>query len=169
VLQEQWRRTGQSIEAVSLADPVSALPYLAAKAKAAAQMFGLRLVAALVWEALDQIKTGVPDTGALQQVMETLSERELLKSAQISVGEAINFGRRDAAESIREDIEYAQYSAILDRRVCEVCENLDGLDVTLDDPRYEEYMPPNPECRGGDRCRCVWVLVFKGEKPATVR
>jgi hypothetical protein len=169
VLQEQWRRTGQSIEAGSLADPVSALPYLAAKAKAAAQMFGLRLVAALVWEALDQIKTGVPDTGALQQVMETLSERELLKSAQISVGEAINFGRRDAAESIREDIEYAQYSAILDRRVCEVCENLDGLDVTLDDPRYEEYMPPNPECRGGDRCRCVWVLVFKGEKPATVR
>ena len=170
VLWERWRKTAQPAAApLTLDDPVSAQPYLEAKARAAAQLLGLRLVAALVWESLDQIKTGTLDVDALRAVMETLSARELLKSAQISVGEAISFGRRDAAESIRDDIEYAQYSAILDRRVCEVCAGLDGLEVSLDDPRYEQYMPPNPECLGGDRCRCVWILVFKGEKPATVR
>ncbi len=169
VLVERWRRTAQSVEALTLADPVSALPYLAAKARAAAQLFGLRLVAALVWEALDQIKEGAVDVDALRTVMEALSSRELAKSAAISVGEAVNFGRRDGVEAIRDEIDRAQYSAILDRRVCAVCQNLDGLEVTLDDPRYEEYMPPNPECLGGDRCRCVWILVFKGEKPATVR
>lgn len=169
VLWERWRKTAQPAEApLTLDDPVNAQPYLAAKARAAAQLLGLRLVAALVWESLDQIKTGTLDVDALRAVMETLSARELLKSAQISVGEAISFGRRDAAESIRDDIEYAQYSAILDRRVCEVCAGLDGLEVSLDDPRYEQYMPPNPECLGGDRCRCVWILVFKGEKPGTV-
>jgi hypothetical protein len=52
---------------------------------------------------------------------------------------------------------------------CDVCRELDGLQVTMDDPRYEEYLPPNPECLGQDRCRCVWVLIFKAEKPATVR
>lgn len=169
VMWERRRRTGQRAEALTLIDPVSALPYLAAKARAASQLFGVRLLAALVWEALDQIKEGTVDVEALRTVMEALSSRELLKSAAISVGEAVNFGRRDAAESIRDDIEYAQYSAILDRRVCAVCQNLDGLEVTLDDPRYEEYMPPNPECLGGDRCRCVWVLIFKAEWPATVR
>ncbi len=169
VLWERRRQTGRTVSAVALADPVVALPFLLAKARASAQMAGVRLVAALVWEALDQIRTGVPDMDALRRVMEALSERELAKSAAISVGEAVNLGRRDAAKEFREEIDRAQYSAILDRRVCAVCQNLDGLEVTLDDPRYEEYMPPNPECQGGDRCRCVWILVFKGEKPATVR
>lgn len=169
VLSERRRQTGRTVSGVALTDPVSAQPYLAAKARAAAQLLALRLVAALVWESLDQIKTGTLDVEALRAVMEALSSRELLKSAQISVGEAISFGRRDAAKEFREEIDRAQYSAILDWRVCAVCEALDGLEVTLDDPRYEEYMPPNPECLGGDRCRCVWILIFREEKRARVQ
>lgn len=168
VLWERRRQTGRTA-ALSLADPVVALPFLLAKARASAQMAGVRLVAALVWEALDQIKTGVLDVDALRRVMEALSERELAKSAAISVGEAVNLGRRDGAKEFEDQIDRAQYSAILDMRVCAVCRDLDGLEVTLDDPRYEEYMPPNPECLGGDRCRCVWILIFKDEKRARVQ
>lgn len=169
VVWERRRQTGRTVSAVAMADPVVALPFLLAKARASAQMAGVRLVAALVWEALDQIKTGVPDMDALRRVMEALSERELGKAAAVSVGEAVNLGRRDAAKEFEDEIDRAQYSAILDRRVCAVCEGLDGLEVTLDDPRYEEYMPPNPECLGGDRCRCVWILIFKEEKRARVQ
>ena len=69
----------------------------------------------------------------------------------------------------RDEIEIAEYSAILDRNACPVSEALDGLRVSLDDPRYEQYMPPNPECLHGDRCRCMWILVHKGEQAARVQ
>jgi len=70
---------------------------------------------------------------------------------------------------LRDQMDRAQYSAILDEHTCPVCRALDGLEVTLDDPRYERYDPPNRECLHGDRCRCMWILIHKGEKPATVR
>jgi len=170
VMWERARRTGRRDEKRALLEePLDAQPYLRAKSRAAAQLYALRLVAALVWEALNQIRAGRVNPEALRQVMGVLSSRELVMSAQISVGEAVGLGRRDATESIRDEIDRAQYSAILDRRVCAVCAGLDGLEVTLDDPRYEEYMPPNPQCLGGDRCRCMWILIFKGETPAVVQ
>jgi len=48
------------------------------------------------------------------------------------------------------------YSSVLDGGTCDVCESLDGTeyaswaDVQTDLPNGG----PNPECLGGDRCRC---------------
>ncbi|MHB0874562.1 MAG: phage portal protein family protein [Anaerolineae bacterium] len=151
----------------ALVDPeLLAEEFLRAKAKSAANILAVRLLAALTWEALDQIKDGEAEEPALRSVLEMLSEKNLQDMANTSVPEAANLGRRDAVTEIADEIDHAEYSAILDSNVCGVCRDLDGLEVTLDDPRYEQYMPPNPECEGGDRCRCVWVLVFKSETKA---
>lgn len=45
------------------------------------------------------------------------------------------------------------YSAVLDGQTCEPCASWDGTVV-----RPEEAIDlPNPECEGGDACRCQWL------------
>jgi hypothetical protein len=49
-----------------------------------------------------------------------------------------------------------QYSAVLDGGTCDICDPLDGTTYDTLDALFE-VLPdfgPNPECLGGDRCRC---------------
>jgi len=59
-----------------------------------------------------------------------------------------------------DDIDHYIYSAMLDNNCCGNCAAADGHDS-----REEGGIPdvPNPDCEGGDRCRCVLVAVFKSE------
>lgn len=49
-----------------------------------------------------------------------------------------------------------QYSAILDKNTCEVCE---AADLTESDKRADLPKAPNPLCEGRWRCRCMHVLI----------
>lgn len=55
----------------------------------------------------------------------------------------------------------AQWSAVLDNHVCELCASLDGKIIDIEDPDYAYYVPgeihPN--------CRCLWVYIRSSEKP----
>lgn len=57
-----------------------------------------------------------------------------------------------------------EYTSVLDGGTCEVCEPLDG--TTYDSwAEIQEVLPnggPNPECLGGDRCRCRALPVAAG-------
>jgi len=68
-------------------------------------------------------------------------------------------GRSAEAMEEREQIAYAQYSAILDGNVCENCEPRDG--ETTEDLDEATGWTPNPECLGGDRCRCATIYIYK--------
>lgn len=63
-----------------------------------------------------------------------------------------------------------QYSAVMDGGTCESCSQLDG-EVYPTWEAISEVLPnggPNPECDGGDRCRCrpVGLPPDDGERPA---
>lgn len=68
----------------------------------------------------------------------------------------INIGRGDEAKRREGDWERVEYSAILDQNVCGPCASHDGQEAASED----ELQPvPNPECEGGDYCRCFHVYI----------
>jgi hypothetical protein len=68
----------------------------------------------------------------------------------------INIGRMDEAERRRDEWGRVEYSALLDQNVCGPCASEDG-----DTANNEADLTPtpNPECEGGDWCRCFHVYV----------
>lgn len=68
----------------------------------------------------------------------------------------INLGREDEAENRRDEWGRVEYSALLDQNVCGPCASEDGQSSTSED----DLQPaPNPECEGGDWCRCFHIFV----------
>jgi phage gp29-like protein len=74
--------------------------------------------------------------------------------------EAFAEGRDAGYEQFKDEIGSCYYSALLDINTCGECADADGK--TADTP---DDLPdtPNPDCDGGDKCRCVIVYVFSDE------
>jgi len=71
------------------------------------------------------------------------------------IGTMINVGRdRTAIEKAN----LVQYSAILDKKVCPLCEHLDGNVTKVGSPEYFHYMP-----RVHHNCRCIYVYISRDE------
>lgn len=69
----------------------------------------------------------------------------------------LNFGRFREAEDRKDEWERVEYSAILDPNVCESCAAEDGQSASNE----SDLQPaPNPECDGGDWCRCFHVYIL---------
>jgi hypothetical protein len=59
-----------------------------------------------------------------------------------------------------------EYSAILDKNICEICAPEDGTIYTIaeiHDRGLNLEKPVNPECLGWDRCRCLWIPTERSE------
>lgn len=68
----------------------------------------------------------------------------------------INLGREDEAENRRDEWGRVEYSALLDQNVCGPCASEDGQSATNENNLQPT---PNPECEGGDWCRCFHVYI----------
>lgn len=84
------------------------------------------------------------------------SEKFIDNIAGSTVNAAISSGRDDEIEANIDQLEYVEYSAILDKNTCGPCGDADGETAT--DPA-DLPAAPNPECEGGDLCRCIHVAV----------
>jgi hypothetical protein len=74
--------------------------------------------------------------------------------------EAFAEGRYDGYEEHADEIASVMYSALLDINTCGPCAEADEKEGTTPDDIPDV---PNPDCMGGDRCRCVHIFVFKSE------
>lgn len=119
---------------------------------------------------------------ALQRKAEAAAQNAIRREALTNASPSINDGRHDAAllaiaglaaravkepnapaASGRTTAEAPQelrgiYTAVLDNRTCDYCEAADdGVEREAGDPALTV---PNPECSGGEFCRCtvVWTL-----------
>lgn len=61
----------------------------------------------------------------------------------------------------RERVVAAQWSAILDTHVCELCASLDGKIIDIDSPDYAFYNPGSIHLK----CRCLWIYIKSTERP----
>jgi hypothetical protein len=79
-------------------------------------------------------------------------ENILDDNSVVSTANMINVGRNRAA--IIAGSKMAQFSAILDRRTCPLCKELDGMYVEVGSADHLEYTPPIHS-----KCRCIWVYI----------
>lgn len=94
----------------------------------------------------------------LQDALEEQAKRALTGEMSAQVNESVNAGRNLAAEVAK--AEKAQYSAILDERVCPLCEELDGKIVEVDSREFRKFSPPLHHM-----CRCIWAFILPEEDP----
>lgn len=78
------------------------------------------------------------------------------RAATGAANRTINQGRSDEAQERSGEWETVEYSAILDQNVCSPCSQDDGQSSTNE----ADLTPaPNPDCEGGDWCRCFHVFL----------
>lgn len=99
----------------------------------------------------------------IQKELDDEIESGAKRDAAAEINEAFGLGRAGMAGELGDQIESATYSAILDSNVCEPCADLDGEVFETDSPEYDQNMPPNVSCLGGDQCRCVYILQAKDD------
>jgi hypothetical protein len=126
--------------------------------------------------AADQVRAGIigaltrtrlhkgQDAAALHLAAEKAGDAALRAQAQDHAAPALNEGRSDQADDQADEIAGTYYTSVLDTNRCQECKTADD-DVlrTLDNPIRLARKPPNPDCNGGGRCRCLESFVLKTE------
>jgi phage gp29-like protein len=96
----------------------------------------------------------------IEEELDGQSDRWIDGAAAKGANEAFADGRAAGYEERSDEISSVIYSALLDWNTCESCAAADGQEGRTP----EDITPvPNPDCDGGDRCRCVHVFVFSDE------
>jgi hypothetical protein len=93
---------------------------------------------------------------AVQKEITAGSVTYIDRAARGLATKVINIGRSDEAESKKDEWDRIEYSALLDQNVCDPCASQDGDTASNED----DLQPaPNPDCLGGDLCRCfhIWI------------
>lgn len=116
---------------------------------------------------MNAIRTGGWDISAIRNDVESISENTVRRFGGGILNDAFAAGRNEAAQEMKKDIAYVEYSAILDGSQCYACQDLDGKQFEFDSAEYLENSPPLPSCEstasGYNLCRCIWVYVGKEE------
>jgi SPP1 gp7 family putative phage head morphogenesis protein len=73
-----------------------------------------------------------------------------------AIGQAQNAVRWDQIEQQKETLPYLRYSDVEDDNECEICSSLRGIELPVDDPFWDEYMPENHF-----NCRCTVEQIDK--------
>jgi hypothetical protein len=117
--------------------------------------------------AANAVRNGGWDPFEVGADIEQISENTIRRFGGGLINDAFAMGRREAAEEKKDDIAYAEYSAILDNGTCDPCSALDGEQFEIDSAEYLRNSPPLPTCEstasGYNLCRCIWVFVNKEE------
>lgn len=124
-------------------------------------------MAGRIWQAINRTVLRRPgDTAAAQAAGEAEAGAALRAEAQLHASAALGQGRSDQADDYASIIRGSRYTSILDSNRCQACANADD-DVLrmLNDPVRIAHKPPNMECSGGDRCRCIEFFEAKAEDP----
>lgn len=100
--------------------------------------------------------TGAALFSAIQGELNAGSVSYIDRASTGLANKVVNIGRSDEARRRNDDWGRVEYSALLDQNVCGPCAAADGESGATED----DITPaPNPDCEGGDWCRCFHVFV----------
>jgi hypothetical protein len=103
--------------------------------------------------------TGTALWNAVDNEINTGSVSYIDRAARGLATRLLNFGRFREAQDRSDEWSRVEYSAILDQNVCSPCAAEDGQSATDE----SDLTPvPNPDCEGGDWCRCFHVFIAEG-------
>jgi hypothetical protein len=162
------RELAQFEEAVPGAIGRDGLALVKAYAASSAERVFTDLSTRVQMEALTAFRSGVSTAGmqaTVAQVFDTVirgeSQPPRLTTRMLSA-RALNEGRADAIARGGIPLAGAQFSAILDKRTCGLCERLDEQVIAIADTDFAKYTAPLHF-----NCRCVWVFITTGEADFT--
>lgn len=101
-------------------------------------------------------KTGKDLIDAVKDEITAGSVTYIDRASRGLANKVINIGRSDEAERRSDDWDRVEYSALLDQNVCGPCAAEDGKTASNEDDLEDT---PNPDCLGGDLCRCFRVFI----------
>jgi len=130
---------------------------IAGRALVIATMLGDKLVRAWAAEMLTQARSGKLDEDALRSTLESVSDKDAAAWAGQAANEALAEGRAAVVEANADKVSTLIYTVAMDANTCGPCGAMDGREFAPDDPDLPDL--PNPECEGGDLCRCQLVAV----------
>jgi hypothetical protein len=122
------------------------------------------LVTTVVTTAIQKYQLLKPDAteDELAAIGEAAGKGALRSEAMEHASALVAIGREDEARAHEDLIAGVIYVSALDKNRCEACAKADDGKVrALDDP--DRITPPNPDCKGGGRCRCMQFYVLKDE------
>jgi hypothetical protein len=90
-----------------------------------------------------------------------LSESVVEADIAGSIVHAFTNGRVEQGLAMADQISSVFYTARMDNNTCGPCAGMDGAE--LGTGTWQAVLP-NPDCEGGDRCRCEPVFVFRQAK-----
>jgi hypothetical protein len=118
-----------------------------------------RLRGELEREAVDVVRTGGSAGEVVARTVVKQIETGAFKADAGSVTTRIwNVGRDEAARLIG-GVDEVERSAVLDTNTCPTCEAADGQTAEFDSPAHDRLTPPDRNCDGRDKCRCL--LLFR--------
>ena len=116
-------------------------------------------------EAIAALTSGVSPSGMVAAVSaiydaEVRGENKPPRlTTRMLASKTLNESRVDAIERSGIRLKGAQYSAILDRVTCDLCERLDGQQLAISHPDFRRFTAPLHH-----NCRCLWVYVEESEE-----
>jgi hypothetical protein len=160
------RRAGERVMAERKPRRVSPINELKAIREQAATM--ARSIAQQTQAAAAQIASrigsGVPlEPGAFAEAVTRASDDAALRFGA-AVADVLSLGRTEEMRAQEAAVADYVYSAILDGAACDECAPMDG-EVTEDADEAAGWAP-NPDCAGGDRCRCLVIAELEQEASA---
>jgi len=133
--------------------PNEAQSYIVEQSQVLARSIGSGSVAAASNEAARAVVVSVAESVMEDMVMRQSDAAAM--QAGLTVTRMMNIGRGTEAKQQGSRVGAAYYSAVLDENVCTACSMMDGEHTTnLDEA---DNWTPNPDCEGGDRCRCFTI------------
>lgn len=125
---------------------------LGRKAKTIAAALDLALLGYFATLQGDQADSGQYEPATLRAKLTKFFQRAYTYQRGGIAGGGFQMGKASAA--LATDARVARYETMEDPRVCSACAALDGTEVRVGTAEYDAIMPPNPDCAGGERCRC---------------
>lgn len=115
-----------------------------------------RVIAAATRFSLLGLNTGDDLILAVQNEVTNGSTGYIDRASRGLANRVISIGRGDEAQVRSDEWDRVEYSALLDANVCGPCAEEDGKTAANED----DLQPtPNPECLGGDWCRCFHLFI----------
>lgn len=129
-----------------------------AQRKALVRRMTNRLRSELETEALEALRTDdEADEVVLRTVRNQLETGAFQADAGICTTRIFNLGRDEAARLM--GATQVEYSAALDSATCEPCQAEDGKQADVGSSEHDALLPPNRDCSGSGKCRCILLYV----------
>lgn len=118
-----------------------------------------RLRADVEREAIDALQRGGDGEDVVSGTVESQLDSGAFRSdAGFVTTRAFSVGREEAARLVG-GVASVERSAILDSNTCSACSSKDGQTADFNSDEHDALLPPDPDCDGGDNCRCLLVYV----------